>query len=1011
MIIKELDLAGARIVEFEPRLAASIADMWNASDEGWNGESWNMTEQSVINEETNAEHIGLYLVIDERDNVMGYCKLEEYYDKKAVYIPLLNVVPKHWNKKYGKALILKALNDSIKSGYERLDLHSWSGNNKAVPLYKKIGFRWQTNNSAMYMQNYLPFLMNLKIIQPYFEKMDWYDDCICELALEPDSIMENNFELLHYCWKKDEIFLEADFDADAKGLKYLKCNEFSVKLKADDRKVFFGKRQIFLEIVNNSVQPLECDILLKGEAAIEAGEQKHISILDRSLESFDIEVSDDIMPKSGENPAVLVELKINGLPLPLKMSLKPMAPVSVSLRLDYKRIFRPGKMKLFLQLKNNLKENVRLNTELINLPQIDLLCKRVEAKLSAEETKVITLDAVLKKGCYYDQKIKVQMNTDKEIISYIQKLKLQIPDLETTFHGEAKKFWFIQKGSIKLLCFKENTQCPIYLEAGNKDFWYFMRAPRLSEPYEREFSNVSPENVSFRQTEESTEMKIIYKSRNKQILASHIFILQKDNILLHNWEIENIGAEKIQIPHLETCFDSAATHAVYDGRLLEMECSEKNRYWRKLPIVNISPGWMFFDKDGFTAAISWDCKRILKFGEWWQRVIYELGDLMPARKINIQGESIALNHFSSWQDFYTWFYNSSEFPNLTRLRDLVINDNNPFCDPEIYLTYYDRTGSVSEKTLRVIADNQIVLTDKFAANSWQAKICRKNKIKLEIEEEAQIYSFEKFTFQNFPENLNVTERMENNEIISLMQSNKLLVKTCPSFNPGIFSLNHQGLELLSSSFPKAYTRGWDNHWFGGISTKPRRISQTLLANQKYTLNSVTRLDMFDNKWQGFSYSVKYDENIPELHNITICYNYLISPSQDVIAIFNEVIASDGAFVNYVRAYSSIFLNEETPLKIHCDKKILKLSEGNASSDNLNFAAIEFGNSNNYLYLYAKGKFLSASIYCKMAMMSFDHYITGIEPDAIKASQPLFLVIADQLLSEENLKALDNFKWR
>ncbi len=59
-----------------------------------------------------------------------------------------------------------------------------------------------------------------------------------------------------------------------------------------------------------------------------------------------------------------LNVKINGKLIPLKLGLNPQAPVQVALKAEIQRLYRPGNIDLYLQLRNNLKETKQLSTEL-----------------------------------------------------------------------------------------------------------------------------------------------------------------------------------------------------------------------------------------------------------------------------------------------------------------------------------------------------------------------------------------------------------------------------------------------------------------------------------------------------------------------------------------------------------------------------------------------------------------------------------------------------------------------
>ena len=286
------------------------------------------------------------------------------------------------------------------------------------------------------------------------------------------------------------------------------------------------------------------------------------------------------------------------------------------------------------------------------------------------------------------------------------------------------------------------------------------------------------------------------------------------------------------------------------------------------------------------------------------------------------------NTFKKWQDFYSWKFGNKHYPDIIKTQQLVINEGNPFCDSEVDLRYTDLIESVDIKDMRLYGDEDLLIEDKFTKGSWSKTFPRNSRFKLEIEEESKIYSFEQMTFANCPQPMQFSTSEHEGLSVSVLTGEKLVLKTSPDFMNGIFSIKYQGKELVSSSFPKDIVRGWENHWYGGFRMKPNRISSTLLKKQKVQIKEENRRDNYDNVWQGFSFTVKYDESIKYIDGFTIRYSFLVSPSQDIICAFNEIVSTGGRFFNEFWAYTSVFINEDQPVRIKCKDTVLKVSERN-----------------------------------------------------------------------------------
>ena len=142
--IYEEDFRGGKLIirSFRNEDAAAVAAMWNESEEGWAQVSHiPHTAQSVLRD---AEITDLlqYFVLTVNDRIAGICTLGRHEMKRCAYLNLINVHPDYYRDGFGRRLLVHAVNYVTETGFERLDLHTWAGNSRAVPPYKRTGFYW-----------------------------------------------------------------------------------------------------------------------------------------------------------------------------------------------------------------------------------------------------------------------------------------------------------------------------------------------------------------------------------------------------------------------------------------------------------------------------------------------------------------------------------------------------------------------------------------------------------------------------------------------------------------------------------------------------------------------------------------------------------------------------------------------------------------------------------------------------------------------------------------------------
>ena len=158
---------------FRPDDCAAIARMWNESREAWpGGDSGELTAEMVRRREAEADYISLN-VIELGDRIVGYCRvMAETGHPEYAYLELLNVSPDCHGRSFGRMLVHRAVQDAVDAKLRMFDIHTWSSNMKAMPLYKKTGFYWVPDTSV-YMQNYAPQIVHLPATKSFFDEHDW----------------------------------------------------------------------------------------------------------------------------------------------------------------------------------------------------------------------------------------------------------------------------------------------------------------------------------------------------------------------------------------------------------------------------------------------------------------------------------------------------------------------------------------------------------------------------------------------------------------------------------------------------------------------------------------------------------------------------------------------------------------------------------------------------------------------------------------------------------------------
>ncbi|MFW5907832.1 MAG: GNAT family N-acetyltransferase, partial [Candidatus Natronoplasma sp.] len=247
------------IVEYEPSMAKGVADMFNKFKESWPGGFGGgvpFDEERIRDRMNESSSIVDYVALDEDGAPVGFCNLEPHWrEEETAYVGLLGVIQRAKGQKFGKNLLLKVLEKAIEEGIERVDLHTWSGNLNAMPLYKKIGMFW-VPDTTVYMQDYIPLLHQNDLTKEWFQaNPDWYRAQKRELKQEPDDFIEKGMKIYRYRFEEGDDWMEVDIDRYGWGITGIKRKldgeRITVKARVDSHDFHIGIENRYTLMIEN----------------------------------------------------------------------------------------------------------------------------------------------------------------------------------------------------------------------------------------------------------------------------------------------------------------------------------------------------------------------------------------------------------------------------------------------------------------------------------------------------------------------------------------------------------------------------------------------------------------------------------------------------------------------------------------------------------------------------------------------------------------------------------------
>ena len=248
-----------RIVTYSDRYAAGLADLYNRSDSAWPGglvHGLPKTVEHVRQQRDRFQSLGEYAALED-GKVVGFVRVFEWWSSRdAAYVSWLNVDPGYQGRGIGRALVMRCIERAVELGYPRIDLHTWPGNDRAMPLYKRTGFKWSPG-SAVYMQNYVPLLLKHPAAKAFFARHDWYRALRVSPKATEDEEKLDGVAVYRYSWRAQGQAFTAWVDTRARDVMAVETDRFRVSFRVNSGTLVANERGgVEWKVRNKTASPL-----------------------------------------------------------------------------------------------------------------------------------------------------------------------------------------------------------------------------------------------------------------------------------------------------------------------------------------------------------------------------------------------------------------------------------------------------------------------------------------------------------------------------------------------------------------------------------------------------------------------------------------------------------------------------------------------------------------------------------------------------------------------------------
>lgn len=896
------------IEEYREEHANAIAKMWNLSRDSWGGDTRVHTEKSVKTKEANAGNIALYLAID-GEEVVGYCSLSVYKeDTGSLYIPLLNVRPDYHDKKIGKMLVMKAVEKTIELGWPRVDLFTWPGNVKAVPLYKKCGFFWEDRDDTTHLMNFIPAVLNTPLLKPVITKLDWYNSSMREIEVKPDGLKENGFTFYEYEWADEQTSARVRFERSGRGISFIETDDYLLELKMADHEVIEELPQkVELIFVNKTEKPAVLKVEGKDHERVVSTVKEELLVEKRVV------ISEQVIFKKGEEPSewkthpfFSVNVSINGEECELKLGVKPKQPAKLTAKTDGNLSFLGQKKVLELEVENSLKEEAVFELVFPHDEHVELEQSMFSVSLKKNERKLVEIPVVVKKFGYYQPRVSIvaRKENGSELTFDHYLIGIALKDFGEKFGGETKDYWHIYNG-----IYQVNIRKRDYLMTAGRDqqvnqpFAFFV--PKLGKPYSTEFSKQKPITVEWYFDESAMLFKMVFHSTEfAGVILTLYTALYGDGIVKKWAEVENSSKETIQQLYLNQSLYHEKSHVYFPLEKDVIEFSEiKAIDFGDIHSHRLTGNWYFSEEHGEQIGFCWPAECKANFEGWQFYFEYELGSIRSKECKRLEPCYLSIGAFRTWQEQEAFANKVSIIPH---------------------------SQSISEKTFKLERDNPVVYTDhvtidlqtsrtSFINGRMELYLNGKSELSAEISSEDERTNYQasipvldappislvtgSILSDSTTTNVNqlvmvprgkvdaYTEDIEG--VTSYVLDNGIVrIKAAPKFYPGLYSLTYDGNEWFDTSFPKKIAKGWWNPWAGGMKISPAQLNTFSLMKECTTAEFLNIEDEFGNCWSSIALHTLIS-NHPIWKGFHFTQYFAFLPGVPVLAYFVKIVDSGG----------------------------------------------------------------------------------------------------------------------
>ena len=348
----------------------ALAVHWKHSIKGWppgfEAEIGDCSEDSIREWLMRRKYLAVWLGWL-GDEIVSFLSYSRYYNESDVtYVDLFNAHPGYHGKGYGRALLVKSVEKAVEDNVKRLDLHTWSANLKAVPLYKKCGFFWRPN-TQVHMYCFLPPALNHPFVKEFIGDAHWY-----ELLKQPLDVSESDdvYEGCHYhryILEKGGKRMEVYIDPSTSGVAGIVSDDIAVKCEIPGETHIAGIPQSVRWIFKSEKnEPVRVIVSCEPDESLDYSFSEEFDLKGEKVINTILTPKSDLIPErvswAGKN--LICKVEVNNREAVFMPGIRAVRPFEINSSPNVIRMVPGEEKEIVLNLNSRMKKDSKFTPEL-----------------------------------------------------------------------------------------------------------------------------------------------------------------------------------------------------------------------------------------------------------------------------------------------------------------------------------------------------------------------------------------------------------------------------------------------------------------------------------------------------------------------------------------------------------------------------------------------------------------------------------------------------------------------